>query len=62
MTASTEFDAQQLDSVQFYKLAGHCAGLELQAQEISLHTSGAPGLYQDCAVSSGIPLGGVSQR
>ena len=48
--------------MNWYKLAVHCAGLELQAQEMSLYTSGAPGLHQDCAVPPGVPLGGVSQR
>jgi hypothetical protein len=38
-----------------------CAGLELQAQKMSVHPPWAPGLHQDSAVPPGIPLGGLRQ-
>ena len=37
-------------------------GLELQAEEMSLHAAGPPGLHQDSAVPPGVPLGGLCQR
>ena len=36
-----------------------CAGLELQAQKMSVHPPWAPRLHQDCAVPPGVPLGGL---
>lgn len=39
-----------------------CTGLELQAQKMSVHSSGPLGLHQNCAVPPGVPLGGLCQR
>ena len=45
-----------------FQITLQCAGLELQAQKMSLHSSGPPGLYQNCAVPPGVSLGGLCQR
>ena len=43
-------------------LTGHLvAGLELQAKEMPVHSPGPLGLHQDCAISPGVPLGGLGQ-